>query len=543
MLIKALKIALIAILTILTVSCAVFADNIPKIRELPSNPAPINNQVFKNDRNNIVKTKEITKKLENNLSITENKEVTSLKGGIAEIKVIAGKSQYVKFDEPLKRAFIPNEKCAELVQVSPTELVIDGKETGETSLLIWGTSGKNPVIFNLYVQDNTLISTSTASMNNYKNFLKEARKLAPNEDIKIELVDSENPLEHSGSSIDLKKDGSNSAQQSDKIVIPNSSHKIIITGKFSSTYIKDKVVALANSYGYSVINMSESLTPQVMISLKVVEMNRDKTKDKSYKYLKGELTDDFFYAKPYNITISAPSPLDPTKTVTNNEAISALHQWFSDPTSPWFGQKDVMKQINLPDGSNGFSLWSWKITGDQQYAHIFQMIETEHLGQVLAEPKLMAINGHKASFNSGEQVPIVKGQDIYGGLNIEYRDTGVNIEFTPTILEDSGRILLDITPEINEAIATDNNVNGFPVYKFNTRKTSTKVELEDNETIVIGGLIQKKSDTTKSKFPYLNNIPIIGGLLNNTNYTQNETELMIFVTPTIVKPDAVVNGV
>jgi len=146
---------MLAILIALSITSASFAAEIPKIRELPSNPVSINNQMFTNDRNNIYKSKDITKKLEKNLSITETKTPTRLKGNISELKAIVGKSQLIKFDEPIKRISITDPSMADLVFISPKEMLINGKTGGETSLIIWGGSG-DPVMFNLFVQSKSI---------------------------------------------------------------------------------------------------------------------------------------------------------------------------------------------------------------------------------------------------------------------------------------------------------------------------------------------------------------------------------------------------
>ncbi|HBG48138.1 MAG TPA: hypothetical protein DDW90_01235, partial [Cyanobacteria bacterium UBA9971] len=219
------------ILIVLSISSAVFAAEIPKIRELPSNPVSINNQMFTNDRNNIYKSKDITKKLEKNLSITETNTPTRLKGGISELKAIVGKSQLIKFDEPIKRISITDPSMADLVFISPKEMLINGKTGGETSLIIWGGSG-DPVMFNLFVQGKSIY--------NYDNFVKEVRKLVPNDDIKIELFNS-----------------------GDK-----SSTQVALSGRISSTIKMEKIKKLFTAYGYTLVDNTETLTPQIMLEVK-----------------------------------------------------------------------------------------------------------------------------------------------------------------------------------------------------------------------------------------------------------------------------------
>ena len=452
------------ILIVLSISSASFAAEIPKIRELPANPVSVNNQMFTNDRNNIYKSKDITKKLEKNLSITETNTPTRLKGGISELKAIVGKSQLIKFDEPIKRISITDPALADLVFISPKEMLINGKMGGETSLIIWGASEK-PVMFNLFVQSKSIY--------NYDNFVKEVRKLVPNDDIKIELFNS-----------------------GDK-----TNTQVALSGRISSTIKMEKIKKLFTAYGYTLIDNTETLTPQILLEIKIVEITKSNNKTSRTK---------------------------PTLFINNTgDAINALTKFtYNLKFNPDGSYSGV---IDKPDSNLQLNL---------------EKAESEGSAKVLAEPRLMAINGKAATFTSSDQIPIVTGRDEYGGLLIEYKSVGINVGFTPTILEESGRILLDIKPDISDyATAALATVDGFPVYKITTRSTSQIVEIEDTKTIVIGGLIRRKSDLQKTNVPFFGHLPIIGNILGDSTYTNTETELMIFVTPTIIKPDDVVNGV
>lgn len=460
--------ALLAILIALNISSVSFAAEIPKIRELPSNPVSINNQMFTNDRNNIYKSKDITKKLEKSLSITETQTPTRLKGGISELKAIVGKSQLIKFDEPIKRISITDPGLADLVFISPKEMLLNGKTGGETSLIIWGGSG-DPVMFNLFVQSKSIY--------NFDNFVKEVKKLVPNDNIKIELFNS-----------------------GDK-----TSTQVALSGRISSTIKMEKIKALFTAYGYTLVDNSETLTPQIMLEAKIVEITKNKTKS---------------------------SATNPTLYVNNaDEKINAL-------------TKLTYKLLFKNDGT-------YEGVIDQPSANLqleLKKAESEGSAKVLAEPRLMAINGKAATFSAGDQIPVISGRQIdqNGAITtiITYKDVGVTVNFTPTILEDSGRILLQISPTISDySTSAVGTVDGVPLYITSSRTTNTTVELEDGQTMVIGGLIRQKSNISKTNVPFFGHLPIIGNILGDSSYTNEKTELLIFVTPTIIKPDDVVNGV
>lgn len=442
-------------LIIFGINSCCFAQELPKIRELPSDQGSFNTPAVKNVKDNSPTVKDIIKKSEKNLNMTESKTPTRLKGGISEIKAVVGKTQLIKFDEPVKRISITDPALADLVMVSPKELLINGKAGGETSLIIWGESGE-PVMFNLFIINDSI------------NFIKEMKKITSDDDVKINFINS----------------GSNAGM------------KVMISGHLSSVLTREKIKNLVAAYGYSLVDMTEALTPQVMLEVKIVEITRDRTK-------------------------------------ANTGA--KLHVGLNNLSK-------IVSDLKFKD--NGIYTGTLN-NPDFNFETVIKKSETEGTARILAEPRLLAITGQSASFNAGTQVPIVKGRDEYGGLIIEYKDTGVNVTFTPTILEESNRILLKITPDINEAVTTAlATVDGFPIYSFTTRKTDTTVELEDKQTMVIGGLIKKSSDVKKTRIPpYFNNFPLIKNFLGDSSYTNNETELMIFVTPTIIKPDDVVDGV
>jgi len=451
------------VLTGIFISCSAFAQQTPKIREV-SQGQNIFNSTYNSNSSDIYKSKNITKTLEKNLYQTQNRSMAQNKTEPSELKAVVGKSQLIKFDEAIKRVSITDPSLADLVFISPKEMLINGKTAGETTLIIWGASD-NPVIFTLFVQGNLI--------NNFDNFAREVKKLVPEDDIDVELVNT----------------GSKTGTQ------------VALSGRISSSVKKEKIKKMFEAYGYTLIDNTETLTPQIMLEVKIVEVRKDKTKT---------------------------SATNPTLYLNNtNEKINALTKFTY--SLKFLADGSYTGLINSPNKNLQLAL---------------SKAESDGTIKVLAEPRLMAVNGQEASFNAGDQIPVVTGRDEYGGLIIEYKDAGVNVTFTPTILEDADRILLKIAPEINEpttsAIAT---VDGFPVYGFTSRKTSTTVELQSNQTMVIGGLIRKKSSIKKTKVPFFSHLPIIGNILGDSSYSNEESELMIFVTPTIIRPDDVVDGV
>ncbi|MDE2366769.1 MAG: type II and III secretion system protein family protein, partial [Betaproteobacteria bacterium] len=159
--------------------------------------------------------------------------------------------------------------------------------------------------------------------------------------------------------------------------------------------------------------------------------------------------------------------------------------------------------------------------------------------QILAEPTIVAISGQEASFLVGGEVMIPIPQ--FGGvITLQSRQFGVGLKFTPTVLEE-GRINLVVSPEVTELVKFDTvattGLGGLlAVPTFTTRRISTTVQLRDGQSLAIGGLLQDNINETVNRFPVLGELPILGALFRSSNFQKDKTELMVVVTPRLVKP-------
>jgi pilus assembly protein CpaC len=169
----------------------------------------------------------------------------------------------------------------------------------------------------------------------------------------------------------------------------------------------------------------------------------------------------------------------------------------------------------------------------------FEALETEGLIKVLAEPNLTALSGETASFLAGGEFPVSGQRDPDSGLiPIEFKPFGVSLSFTPTLL-DRKRISLKVRPEVSQISSQGAVViDGVAVVSLTTRRAETTVELGDGESLAIAGLLQRNDQNDVARVPGLGDIPIIGALFRSDSYRRNETELVIIVTPYIVKPTA-----
>ena len=190
---------------------------------------------------------------------------------------------------------------------------------------------------------------------------------------------------------------------------------------------------------------------------------------------------------------------------------------------------EVRDSVNL--GVTGFGV------SDGVYQFFFEMMERNGLAKILAEPTLVARSGESASFLVGGAVPIPVAQGgAFGSITVEYKNFGVGLSFTPTVLSPN-RIHLAVNPEVSRADFTfGTEVGGTIVPGFAVRRASTSVELADGQSFMIAGLLSEEVREIAGKYPILGVLPILGSLFRSTQFLKDETELVIIVTPTLVKP-------
>ncbi len=162
---------------------------------------------------------------------------------------------------------------------------------------------------------------------------------------------------------------------------------------------------------------------------------------------------------------------------------------------------------------------------------------SEQLGLIttLSQPNLTALSGETATFLAGGEFPIPISQGL-GNVAIEYRDFGVSLAYTPTVLA-NGRISIRVRPEVSELSSQGAvTLNGFQVPALTIRRTETTVELGSGESFMIAGLMSNNSQNSLDKAPGLGDVPILGNLFRSRSYRRGETELVIVVTPYLVEP-------
>jgi len=164
-----------------------------------------------------------------------------------------------------------------------------------------------------------------------------------------------------------------------------------------------------------------------------------------------------------------------------------------------------------------------------------EALEEKGIIRTLAEPNLVSMSGETASFLAGGEFPIPVPADD-GQIGIEFRQFGVGLAFTPTVLDD-GIINLKVAPEVSQLDnANAIRINGTEVPALRVRRANTTIELRNSQSFAIAGLLQNENSNRKTQTPWIGDVPVLGSLFRSTRYQKAETELVIIVTPRLVQP-------
>ncbi|MNX27890.1 Type II secretion system protein D precursor [compost metagenome] len=219
---------------------------------------------------------------------------------------------------------------------------------------------------------------------------------------------------------------------------------------------------------------------------------------------------------------------------------------FAASNGPWGSTSaQPLSGLSSPLGFNrggvlasGFSLFY----DSNNFAARLRLLQSNGMARVLAEPTLVALTGQSASFLAGGELPIPEAGGL-GTTTVTFKPFGIGLTVTPTVLS-RDRISLKVAPEASEldysngvAINTSSE-NTMIIPALRTRRADTTVELGDGESFVISGLVSRQTKAMVNKVPMLGDLPIIGAFFRSVDYTQEDTELVIVVTPRLVRPIA-----
>jgi pilus assembly protein CpaC len=270
----------------------------------------------------------------------------------------------------------------------------------------------------------------------------------------------------------------------------------------------DRAVAIATTLGKTVNLLHVNVPPteaQIILKVRFADVDRAAVQDLGLNFLSTGATNTIG-----RVTTGQFSP----PTITGNPG--------SPPTITYSDLLNIF--FFRPDLNLGATI---------------KALESRNLLQILAEPNVLAINGKSASFLAGGEFPYPTLQGGGGGLGavtIQFREFGVRINFTPVITP-RGTIRLQVTPEVSSLDFANGLVfQGFTIPALSTRRVQTEIELEEGQSFVIGGLLDRRVTEQLSKIPGLGDVPLLGKLFTSRTLNKTNTELLVMVTPQLVRP-------
>src|SRR5438105_7241164 len=400
-----------------------------------------------------------------------------------ELDVPINKSQVVRADRAYAKALIGNPDIADIVPISPTSIYVLGKKTGTTSLT-------------LYDRANRLIAVVDVVVGPDVTTLK--RQLS-------ELLPA------------------------DVIAARMSNDSVILEGTVSNAVVADRAVQIAETYapGKVVNLLSLGSAQQVMLEVRFAEVKRSALAQIGVGWGPKNIGDTRYAIGGG----SSLTPIGGTTTVTNGGVTTTIpNNGGSFKLGAIIDSFGIIAQTFKAFGSN------FNVTLDA--------LERKGAVTTLAEPTLIALSGETASFLAGGEFPVPVVQNVGGGgggsnaaaFTVEWKPFGVSLAFTPTVLAD-GVINLVVAPEVSSIDPSASIViNNLTIPGLQTRRAKTVVELHDGESFALAGLIRKDFQDTIRQVPLLGSIPIIGALFRSTGFQHEQTELVIIVTPRLVRP-------
>jgi pilus assembly protein CpaC len=365
--------------------------------------------------------------------------------------------------------------------LSPYLLKIDGIKIGNTSMIIWlqGEEDKKPL---KTFYDVRVI----ASCEEFETQLKE---MAPKDSIAVQFV----------------------------------KETAILNGNVTNEQTRVKAEKIAMACGFQVLNFIRIDSPQqVLLQVKVAQVDKTSLKKLGISaMLKGKTAELFsnIVGAPSTATSTTTSGgATTTSTVSGTPGING-----SGPGLGSFNPLDVFQA--------GVSYFPAGIGA------VLQALSTKGLAKILAEPNLLVKSGEEGNFLAGSRIPysVLISSGGASTSSIIFETVGIKLKFKPEVME-NGLISLKIDPAEVSSIAGTLAVNGYPI--IDTRDVRTTVELLDGESLVLAGLLQEEEIKTMSKIPLLGDIPVLGALFRSTQNDIKDKELVFFITPTIVKPNA-----
>lgn len=381
---------------------------------------------------------------------------------------------------PVTRISISDPKVLEVVQYSPTEMELIGLTAGQTSLTFWISQPGQPAgqgqVLRYLVKVQPNLGAENRRQMEYEDLSRKINELFPNS--KVYLIPIADKLIVKGQARDAEE-----ATQIMSIIRGQAQGPVGVRGAIAQGTAAEPLPGqpsrLPSSNVIDMLRVPGEM--QVMLKVRVAELSRTALRKMGadFHWKQGDFTFDSLLG---------------------------------------LGTATAMKAVLE--------------TADVKL--VLDALSENSYGKVLAEPNLVTLNGHPAYFIAGGEfaVPVVVGVEGAAAATTNFRGFGAQLTFVPTIL-DKDRIRLQVAPSFSQLNA-DNTVEGIP--GLDTRAVSTTVEMREGQWLAIAGLLQDDQTGSKTRVPFIGDIPVVGTVFSKRSVRREETELLILVSPELVHP-------
>jgi len=402
----------------------------------------------------------------------------------APITLDVSKGVLISLERPADTVFVADPTIADVQIKSPKLIYLYGKEPGDTSL--YAVDADQKVMLSRPVSVSRDVAPLQAALS----------RLQPGTGVTVSAVDK----------------------------------SLVLTGNVSSASAAEEVKHMADDFitdDKQLVNRVTVDRPyQVNLRVRVAEVDRTVTKELGINWDVVSRPGSFVFGlatgNPVVGTLGASggtlTPIATPITPTSTSGVGLFNR-----NAGIGGTKTDSLSFGFNNGRNLID-------------SVIDALDQNGLVTVLAEPNLTAMSGETASFLAGGEFPIIIPGGSLGQTTVEFKQYGVSLSFTPVVLND-GRITMRVRPEVSElSDAGAVEISGTNIPGITTRRTETSIELSSGQSFAIGGLLQNNNTDTISKVPGLGDLPVLGPLFRSTQFQHNESELIIIVTPYLVRP-------
>ena len=397
------------------------------------------------------------------------------------LHLLVGRSLVISSPSRITRISVADPAVVDALAVSPTQVLINGKGPGVASLVIWDESGQTQT-FDAYVDVD--VSELTAKLG----------QVMPGEQVQVEARGG----------------------------------VVTLAGKVSSQADADRVVAIAQAMvpgKNNVVSLLQIPAPaggEVLLEVKFADIDRSTMNQLGANILSTSPAKTVFTTTTGQYS---PPSIQSGQTITGNSTTT---------TSGSVSSAGI--PITLGSLANIFIF-----RNDINLGMLIQALEQRNLVQILAEPNVLAENGKEASFLAGGEFPFPVVQGATGGVpvvTVQFREYGVKLSFTP-VINPEGLIHLKVKPEVSSLDYTNAlTIQGFTIPSLATRSVESEMILRDGQSFMIAGLVNNQVVEQFSKIPGLGDLPLLGKLFKSRSISKSQDELLILVTPHVVRLDS-----